>query len=103
MTDATREVLKDSTADVKRFANWEVAPTDVRPSLFAELDPRADLVRLATQRQHKQEQQKVSNDFQKALQSFQAASKRSAERQRLFVERARANIDAESATGLSSR
>ncbi|ORY92432.1 t-SNARE, partial [Leucosporidium creatinivorum] len=80
LTDATREVLKDSTADVKRFANWDVAPTD-----------------------HKQEQQKVSNDFQKALQSFQAASKRSAERQRLFVERARANIDAESATGLSSR
>ena len=47
----------------------------------------------------------MSSDFQKALHSFQSASKRSAERQRLFVERAKATIETESAgsLGLGSR
>ncbi|SGY16949.1 BQ5605_C012g07040 [Microbotryum silenes-dioicae] len=72
LTDATREILKDSNAEVKHFANSDLAPTD---------------------RQHRYEQQKVSGDFQKALVSFQAASKRSAEKQRLFVERAKVAIN----------
>ncbi|SCV67586.1 BQ2448_5197 [Microbotryum intermedium] len=72
LTDATREVLKDSTAEVKQFAKSDLTPTD---------------------RQHRYEQQKVSGDFQKALASFQAASKRSAEKQRLFVERAKVAIN----------
>ncbi|KAK4053374.1 SNAP receptor [Microbotryomycetes sp. JL201] len=71
LTDATRDVVKDSTADVKRFANWDLGTSN---------------------RFHRHEQQKVSSDFQKALQSFQQAQKRSAERQRLFVERAKATI-----------
>lgn len=29
LTDATRDVVKDSTADVKRFANWDVSTSDV--------------------------------------------------------------------------
>ncbi|KAK4048374.1 SNAP receptor [Microbotryomycetes sp. JL221] len=69
LTDATRQVVKDSTLDVKRFANWDLGPSN---------------------RFHRHEQQKVSSDFQKSLQSFQQAQKRSAERQRLFVERAKA-------------
>ncbi|KDE04522.1 hypothetical protein MVLG_05088 [Microbotryum lychnidis-dioicae p1A1 Lamole] len=59
LTDATREILKDSNAEVKHFANSDLAPTD---------------------RQHRYEQQK-------------AASKRSAEKQRLFVERAKVAIN----------
>ncbi|KAM0787448.1 hypothetical protein ACM66B_003528 [Microbotryomycetes sp. NB124-2] len=74
LTDATRDVVKDSTADVKKFANWDLGPSN---------------------RFHRHEQQKVSSDFQKALQSFQQAQKRSAERQRLFVERAKASIGAD--------
>ena len=54
------------------------------------------------QRYHRHEQQKVSSDFQKALQSFQQAQKRSAERQRLFVERAKASIQTEWPFALSS-
>ncbi|GJN89007.1 hypothetical protein Rhopal_001978-T1 [Rhodotorula paludigena] len=73
LTESTREVLKGSTGDVKRLNDWKLSPTD---------------------RQHRQEQQKVSADFQRALETFQAVSRRSAERQRLFVERAKATVDA---------
>lgn len=36
----------------------------------------------------------MAADFQRALEMFQSVSRRSAERQRLFVERAKANVDA---------
>ncbi|GAA5855385.1 hypothetical protein JCM8547_009061 [Rhodosporidiobolus lusitaniae] len=74
LTDSTREVLKGSTAEVKRLTDWKLLPSD---------------------RQHKQEQQKVSTDFQRALETFQAVARRSVERQRLFVERAKANVEAD--------
>lgn len=35
----------------------------------------------------------MTDDFHKALKLFQDASKRSAEKQRIFVERAKASID----------
>ncbi|GAA5838239.1 hypothetical protein JCM11251_003438 [Rhodosporidiobolus azoricus] len=75
LTESTREVLKGSTGDVKRLSDWKLLPTD---------------------RLHKQEQQKVSADFQRSLENFQAVARRSAERQRLFVERAKATVEADS-------
>ncbi|KAL7338316.1 t-SNARE, partial [Rhodotorula toruloides] len=72
LTESTREVLKGSTGGVKRLNEWKLSPSD---------------------RNHRQEQQKVAADFQRALEMFQSVSRRSAERQRLFVERAKANVD----------
>ncbi|GAA6041075.1 hypothetical protein JCM8097_004707 [Rhodosporidiobolus ruineniae] len=72
LTESTREVLKGSTTEVKRLTDWKLLPSD---------------------RQHKQEQQKVSSDFQRALEAFQDVARRSAERQRLFVERERVAVD----------
>ncbi|BGP15596.1 hypothetical protein JCM10213_004113 [Rhodosporidiobolus nylandii] len=74
LTESTREVLKGSTTDVKRLTDWSLLPSD---------------------RQHKHEQQKVAADFQRALETFQAVARRSAERQRLFVERAKATVEAD--------
>lgn len=47
------------------------------------------------QTQQRQEQQKVASDFQRALETFQSVSRRSVERQRLFVEEAKARVDQE--------
>jgi len=89
-------------ADVKQFANWELLPDDVSSHTHtqnsaAHRPPLGPLTRAfspcPTQRQHRREQQKVSSDFQKALHAFQAASRRSAERQRTFVERAKTQLD----------
>ncbi|GAA5990976.1 hypothetical protein JCM10908_000106 [Rhodotorula pacifica] len=71
LQDSTREVLKSSTGDVKQLGDWRL-PTD-KPQL-------------------RQEQQKVSADFQRALKLFQATSRHSAERQRLYVQEARARV-----------
>ncbi|TNY17053.1 t-SNARE, partial [Rhodotorula diobovata] len=79
LTESTREVLKGSTTDVKRLNDWKLQPDD---------------------RHHRQEQQKVSADFQRALEAFQQVSRRSAERQRLFVERQRATVEAADAVPL---
>ncbi|GAA6021078.1 hypothetical protein JCM10207_003356 [Rhodosporidiobolus poonsookiae] len=75
LTESTREVLKGSTADLKRLTDWKLLPSD---------------------RQHRQEQQKVADDFKSALETFQGVSRRSAERQRLFVDRAKASAGIES-------
>uniref|UniRef100_A0A0K3CGS8 FGENESH: predicted gene_9.106 protein n=1 Tax=Rhodotorula toruloides TaxID=5286 RepID=A0A0K3CGS8_RHOTO len=80
LTESTREVLKGSTGDVKRLNEWKLSPSD---------------------RHHRQEQQKVAADFQRALETFQSVSRRSAERQRLFVERAKASVDAAEDRGAS--
>ncbi|GAA6064661.1 hypothetical protein JCM10212_002134 [Sporobolomyces blumeae] len=77
LTESTREVLKGSTADVKRLADWKLSPSD---------------------RQHKQEQTKISTDFQRALEAFQSISRRSAERQRQFVQKAKRTVEALEAT-----
>jgi hypothetical protein len=87
--------LKGSTTEVKRLTDWKLLPSDVRSvpsptrSFRSQCSPRS-------QRQHKQEQQKVSADFQRALETFQTVVRRSAERQRLFVERAKASVDVDS-------
>lgn len=110
LTESTREVLKGSTTDVKRLNDWKLQPDDVRsslslpvrrPTLFNSLTPLPlGLLRHAPQRHHRQEQQKVSADFQRALEAFQQVSRRSAERQRLFVERQRATVEAADAVPL---
>lgn len=43
----------------------------------------------------------MAADFQRALETFQSVSRRSAERQRLFVERAKASVDAAEDRGAS--
>ena len=48
-----------------------------------------------SQVQLRQEQQKVTADFQRALALFQVTSRRSAERQRLYVQEARARVEQE--------
>ncbi|CEQ40290.1 SPOSA6832_01881 [Sporobolomyces salmonicolor] len=73
LTESTREVLKGSMVDLKRLTDWKLQLSD---------------------RQHKQEQQKVSTDFGRALEAFQAISRRSAERQKQFVERAKLTVQA---------
>ncbi|BGP55135.1 hypothetical protein JCM8202_002806 [Rhodotorula sphaerocarpa] len=74
LQDSTREVLKGSTAEVKRLGEWKL-PIE--------------------KTQQRQEQQKVASDFQRALETFQSVSRRSVERQRLFVEEAKARVDQE--------
>lgn len=73
LTESTREVLKGSTFDLRRLSDWKLQPTD---------------------RQHKQEQQKISSDFQRALEAFQSISKKSAEKQRQFVQKAKRTVEA---------
>ncbi|GAA5991300.1 hypothetical protein JCM11641_002816 [Rhodosporidiobolus odoratus] len=72
LTESTREVLKGSTSEVKRLTDWPFNPSD---------------------RGHKQEQQRVAADFRRALETFQLVAGRSADRQRLFVERAKTTVD----------
>ncbi|GAA5964470.1 hypothetical protein JCM8115_006325 [Rhodotorula mucilaginosa] len=74
LQDSTREVLKSSTSDVKHLGDWRLGPDKV---------------------QLRQEQQKVTADFQRALELFQITSRRSAERQRLYVQEARARVEQE--------
>lgn len=81
LTDVTRELVKDSTAELKSLAKCNLEPDD---------------------RQHKLERDKISTDFQRALRAFQAAQTRSVERQRTFVQRAKATLDDINAPALSS-
>lgn len=81
LTDVTRELVKDSTGEVKDLAKCNLSPDD---------------------RQHKLERDKISTDFQRALRAFQAAQTRSVERQRTFVQRAKANLDDANLPALSS-
>ncbi|KAM0748282.1 t-SNARE [Meredithblackwellia eburnea MCA 4105] len=78
LTEVTREVVKDSTGDVKKLAAIEISPDD---------------------RQHRQELAKVTSDYKKAVGSFQQAQTRSADRQRTFVERAKTTLLADTASG----
>ena len=100
LTDVTRELVKDSTAEVKELAKCVLSPDDVRssPSLCILSHTHSFILR---QRQHKLERDKITTDFQKALRSFQSAQTRSVERQRTFVQRAKATLD-DAAPALSS-
>ncbi|KAF7724589.1 hypothetical protein EC973_000897 [Apophysomyces ossiformis] len=68
---ATRELIKDSTADIKSLAQYQT--TDTRKG-----------------RQRKLEQQKLSKDFQKVLADFQRIQRTSASKQREYVDKAKA-------------
>ncbi|KAI8394223.1 t-SNARE [Radiomyces spectabilis] len=71
VTEATRELIKDSTSDIKNLAQYQ------------SLDSRKA-------RQRKLEQQKLSKDFQKVLADFQKVQRLSASKQREYVDKAKA-------------
>ncbi|CAO3653386.1 unnamed protein product [Cunninghamella echinulata] len=71
VTEATRELIKDSTNDIKSLSQYQT--TDSRKS-----------------RQRKLEQQKLSKDFQKVLGDFQKIQRLSASKQREYVDKAKA-------------
>ncbi|KAI8100145.1 t-SNARE [Halteromyces radiatus] len=71
VTEATRELIKDSTNDIKSLAQYQTV--DGRKS-----------------RQRKLEQQKLSKDFQKVLSDFQRIQRLSASKQREYVDKAKA-------------
>ncbi|KAK9767976.1 hypothetical protein K7432_001746 [Basidiobolus ranarum] len=70
ITETTRDLVKDVGNDIKHLGTYEAG------------SPREA-------RQRKLEQQKLSKDFQKVLEQFQAAQRLSAEKSREFVDRAR--------------
>ncbi|KAI8144845.1 t-SNARE [Fennellomyces sp. T-0311] len=71
VTESTRELIKDSTNDIKSLAQYQTT------------DPRKS-------RQRKLEQQKLSKDFQKVLGDFQKIQRVSASKQREYVDKAKA-------------
>ncbi|KAG2194567.1 hypothetical protein INT47_006526 [Mucor saturninus] len=71
VTNATRELIKDSTQDLKSL------------SLHQSLDSKKN-------RQRRLEQQKLSRDFQNVLNSFQKVQRVSASKQREYVDKAKA-------------
>ncbi|KAI7894528.1 t-SNARE [Mucor mucedo] len=71
VTNATRELIKDSTQDLKSL------------SLHQSLDSKKN-------RQRRLEQQKLSKDFQNVLNSFQKVQRVSASKQREYVDKAKA-------------
>ncbi|KAG2230626.1 hypothetical protein INT48_005894 [Thamnidium elegans] len=71
VTNATRELIKDSTQDLKSL------------SLHQSLDSKKS-------RQRRLEQQKLSKDFQNVLNSFQKVQRESAAKQREYVDKAKA-------------
>ncbi|KAI9498304.1 t-SNARE [Zychaea mexicana] len=71
VTESTRELIKDSTNDIKSLAQFQTS------------DPRKS-------RQRKLEQQKLSKDFQKVLGDFQKIQRVSASKQREYVDKAKA-------------
>ncbi|GAA5798388.1 hypothetical protein HPULCUR_003790 [Helicostylum pulchrum] len=71
VTNATRELIKDSTQDLKSL------------SLHQSLDSKKS-------RQRRLEQQKLSKDFQTVLNSFQKVQRESAAKQREYVNKAKA-------------
>ncbi|ORX86943.1 t-SNARE [Basidiobolus meristosporus CBS 931.73] len=70
LTETTRDLVKDAGSDIKELGTFEAS------------SPREA-------RQRKLEQQKLSKDFQKVLEQFQAAQRLAAEKSREYVDRAR--------------
>ncbi|EPB88392.1 hypothetical protein HMPREF1544_04859 [Mucor circinelloides 1006PhL] len=69
VTNATRDLIKDSTQDLKSLSSYQ------------SLEPK---------KSRRLEQQKLSKDFQKVLSSFQKAQRISASKQREYVDKAKA-------------
>jgi len=81
LTEATKELVKSSTEDIRQLAAYDLSGQD-HPT-----------------RQRKMKQAKISRDFQSAILSYQGAAKSSAEKQRQYVERAKAAIDQGDSSG----
>ncbi|KAL0076151.1 t-SNARE [Phycomyces blakesleeanus] len=71
VTESTRELIKDSTNDIKSLSQYQSG--DSRKA-----------------RQRKLEQQKLSKDFQKVLADFQKIQRISASKQREYIDKAKA-------------
>ncbi|CAG8501638.1 10661_t:CDS:2 [Paraglomus occultum] len=71
LTESTRELVKNTSNGLKRLSHFEG--------------------NVGQSRQRKLEQQKLSKDFQKTLQEFQIAQRLSAEKQRAYVDKAKAH------------
>ncbi|KAI9030666.1 t-SNARE [Phycomyces nitens] len=71
VTESTRELIKDSTSDIKSLSQYQSG--DSRKA-----------------RQRKLEQQKLSKDFQKVLADFQKVQRISASKQREYIDKAKA-------------
>ncbi|WAQ91938.1 hypothetical protein PtA15_15A331 [Puccinia triticina] len=67
LTESTREFIKNSSADAKKLASWQVTDS------------------------YKIEQQKVSRDYASSIQAFQRVSRLSVERQKQFVDRVKSS------------
>ncbi|KAI8987129.1 t-SNARE [Pilobolus umbonatus] len=72
ITESTRELIKDTTNDIKTLSQYETT------------DPKKT-------RQRKLEQQKLSKDFQKVLFEFQKIQRMSVSKQREYVDKKRAS------------
>jgi len=71
LTETTRELVKNTSNGLKTLSHFEG--------------------NIGQSRQRKLEQQKLSKDFQKTLQEFQIAQRLSAEKQRAYVDKAKAH------------
>ncbi|KAI8890376.1 t-SNARE [Backusella circina FSU 941] len=71
VTEGTRDLIKDTTADIKSLSQYETT------------DPKK-------LRQRKLEQQKLQKDFQKVLQEFQRVQRTSVSKQREYVDKKKA-------------
>ncbi|KAI8372095.1 t-SNARE [Blakeslea trispora] len=72
VTEGTRELIKDTTADIKMLSQYQTP------------DPKKT-------RQRKLEQQKLSKDFQKVLAEFQNIQRESVSKQREYVDKKKAS------------
>ncbi|KAI8979654.1 t-SNARE [Mycotypha africana] len=75
VTESTRELIKDTTSDIKLFSQYYT--TDSKKN-----------------RQRKLEQQKLSKDFQKVLADFQRVQRESVSKQREYVDKKKATTAA---------
>jgi syntaxin 7 len=75
VTEGTRDLIKDTTADIKTLSQYQTS------------DPKKT-------RQRKLEQQKLSKDFQKVLADFQKIQRESVSKQREYVDKKKATTAA---------
>lgn len=93
LTEATREMVKRSTDDVKKVAAW---PTETRTGVgsFDHVETiHTMLISSPVQPSRTAAQAKLSKDFTAALSSFQKVSRLSAEKQKVAVATQKRRVD----------
>ena len=92
LTEGTREMVKNSTDDVKNLAAFPAGGPHVRLAL--QPDSRSQKLKSwTTQSSRKPVQSKLSREFTTALTAFQRVQRLSAERQRTSVETQKRKVD----------